>query len=207
MKRLMVGIARLEGTSSWSGKPEELWNQIDMEQSKKHHDGADHPIRAYFADAVHHSLHDRLGLREIEDVEQYLANLLAAFLHNDRIFAIRNLDGRPVEAVAEMVMEGDVRLNADSFEREREVHKHIGDFLLFWSGLFPEFLDRDPLIDPVRQGQASYHIVSTFEHDPFGREAPMFRKLSRDFEAFRIGLGLVRSSFEGFSRRDWGLSA
>lgn len=173
-------------------------------------EGGEHPIRMYFAQALHQSLHERLGLREIDDVELYLADLLCSFLHNDRIFAIKDADGRPLEAIADMVAEGDVRLNADSFEREREVHKHIGDFLLFWTGLFPEFLDRvkapgskDSLIDVVRQGQFSYHIVSTFEHMPYGDEAPTFRKLSTDFEAYRIGLGLVRSSFDGFARQGW----
>ena len=43
--------------------------------------------------------------------------------------------GRRVWQVAERLVEGDVLLNATSFEREREVHKHIGDFTLFWTGL------------------------------------------------------------------------
>ena len=31
---------------------------------------------------------------------------------------------------------------APSFDREREVRKHIGDFTLFFAGLFPESLNR-----------------------------------------------------------------
>lgn len=170
----------------------------------------ENPIRLYFADALHRSLHERLGLREIEDVESYLVGLLVEFLHNDRIYAIRDSGGRRLECIADMVVEGDIRLNADSFDREREVHKHIGDFLLFWSGVFPEFLDRlkapgsrDAMIDVIKQGRLSYHVVSTFEHDPYGPEAPTFRKLSADFEAFSIGLGLVRASFKGYARQGW----
>jgi hypothetical protein len=182
------------------------WKDLTMKR-----DGSgEHPIRVYFADALHRSLVERLGMREVEDVEAYLTELLVTFLHEDRIYAIRDTHGRRVQSVAEMIVEGDVRLNADSFDREREVHRHIGDFLLFWSGIFPEFLhqikagnSKDSLVDLVRQGQFSYRVVSSFEHDPYGQEAPVFKKLSEEFEMFRTGLGLVRASFEGFARQGW----
>ncbi|HRK20774.1 MAG TPA: hypothetical protein PLX06_03155 [Fimbriimonadaceae bacterium] len=166
-------------------------------------------IEVFFREAVHESLHDRLGLRNMEDVENYMAGLLARFLHDEKIFAIRDAHGRRVRSVAEMLAEGDVRLNAASFEREREVHRHIGDFLLFWSGLFPEFLDSirdhaaDGLIDAVRQGSESYYIVSSFDYAPYDSEAPTFRKLSNEFLACREGLRLMRGSFEGFRRQGW----
>ena len=186
-----------------------LWKQIKGDNNEARC-GDSHPLRMYFAEALHHSLHQRLGMRETEDVERYLVDMMIAFLHDDRIFAIRNPEGRRVESVAEMIVEGDVRLNANSFDREREVHKHIGDFLLFWSGLFPEFLDRlkspgskNSILDYVRQGQFSYHVVSTFEHDPYGEEAPTFKKLSEEFEGLRIGLSLVRASFDGFAKQGW----
>lgn len=168
----------------------------------------DHPIRSYFVGEVHRAT-ERLGL-VAEDVEVYLASMLVEFLHRDDIYAIRDATGRQVESVVDMVAEGDVRLNADSFDRERHVHKHIGDFLLFWSGLFPEFLrylkapsSKDSLLDVVRQGQFSYYVASTFEHDPYGPEAPTLRKLSEQFVGYQQSLSLVRASFEGFRRQGW----
>lgn len=156
-----------------------------------------HPIRLYFTDAIHESLHARLGLDSDVDVEAYLTDMLVAFVHQDEVFSIRDKNGRQLKTVAEMMAEGDIRLNADSFEREREVHKHIGDFLLFWGGMFGQFLECD------RQGKESYHIVSTFDFDPYSQEAPLFKKLSDEFEAYRLGLSLVRASFEGFARQGW----
>ena len=100
----------------------------------------DHPIWIYFNGAIHDSLRTRLGVEESQEIETYLTQMLVDFLHNDAIYAIRDATGRPVRSIAEMMAEGDVRLNADSFDREREVHRHIGDFLLFWSGLFPEYI-------------------------------------------------------------------
>lgn len=165
-----------------------------------------HPLREYFYEALHDSMSRRLGLAQSEDLEIYLAELLTRFIHDEKIFALRDAQGRRVKSLPEMLAEGDVRLNADSFEREREVHRHVGDFLLFWSGLFPEFLESvgasagDGLIDAVRQGSESYYIVSSFDYSPYDQEAPLFRRLSREFEACRTGLGLLRASFDGFRR-------
>jgi hypothetical protein len=154
--------------------------------------------------AVHHALNDEMKLQGGHDVEAYLARLLEEFVHFDRLFGIRDAAGRRVESVAEMVMEGDIRLNAESFERERAVHRHIGDFLLFWNGVFPEFLSqlrlhngKDVMLDPVRQGQMSYYVASTFDYDPYTEEAAIFRKLSDRFEEYCHGLRIVRASFEG----------
>jgi len=170
----------------------------------------DHPIRHYFVEALHDSFNRELGLENSEDVEAYIGDLLVDFMSFDNVYGIHDSFGQPVETIAEMIVEGDIRGNAMSFDREREVHRHIGDFLLFWSGLFPEFLkqmrspgSKDMLLDPVRQGRFSYHVVSTFEHGAYAHEAPIFKKLSDEFEQYRYGLALVRASFEGFARQGW----
>lgn len=172
----------------------------------------DQPIETYFASEIHTAL-TKVGLSE-QDVESYLGHLLVDFLHRDHIYAIKDSSGHRLETVVDMLAEGDIRLNATSFDRERQVHKHIGDFLLFWSGVFPEFLKTikrpggsDALIDVVRQGQMSYYMASTFEHDPYGVEAPTLRKLSTDFEGYQRGLLLVRASFEGLNNWTEGFSA
>jgi hypothetical protein len=167
-----------------------------------------HPIREYFARAVHWSLNEQLGVKGHDDMESYLAQLLVAFLHFELIYAVKDAQGRPVDTVYEMLQEADVRLRAESFEREREVHRHIGDFLLFWSGVFPDhWLERNgrgAFAEAVRQGKASYFIVSSFDHVPYAEEAPLFRKLSNHFEACREGLTMIRASFEGFRSPGFG---
>lgn len=172
------------------------------------------PIRSFFSEALHRSLHRELGLPETQDVDAYIVEMMVKFMHWDSVFAVRDATGKPVETVAAMLMEGDVRVNADSFAREREVHRHIGDFLLFWSGMFPEFLKHlkrpgspDMVLDVTEQARFSYHVVSTFEYPPYDGEAPMFRKLSADFEAYQEGLRRVRSGFEGLGPWVSGFSA
>jgi hypothetical protein len=80
----------------------------------------------------------------------------------------------------------------------------VGDFLLFWSGVFPEFLrqlkaptGQDALLDPIRQGQMSYYVVSTFDYGRYADEAPTFRRLSEEFDLCREGLAALRGTFEG----------
>ncbi len=158
-------------------------------------DRATNAIKMWFREAVHASLHDKLGLKD-EQVEAYLGDLLADFVHFDDIYKLRDEAGRPIKTVTDMVAEGDIRLKASSFDREREVHKHVGDFLLFWSGMFPEQLQTlpapDRVIDCEKQGAYSYYVVSTFDHGRYADEAPVFRRLSEEFEACRLGLSLVR---------------
>jgi len=177
----------------WQGSSVTAMKQDSNEQ---------HPIRQYFAEALHQSLAGT-GVQALE-VEAYLAQMMVRFLHQDTLYGIRDAQGRRVNSVTEMLAEGDIRLNANSFNREREVHRHIGDFLLFWSGIYPEFLKtlksptgKDALIDPVGQGRYSYHLVSTFDHGDYAREAPIFRQLSDDFEAYCYGLTQVRKNFSG----------
>lgn len=169
-----------------------------------------HPLWQYFRAAVHDSVADKIGMSGHDEVEDYLADLLVTFTHNEAIFRIRDNEGRRVESIAEMLAEGDVRAKAPNFDREREVHRHIGDFLLFWSGLFPEMLPQirgfqssEPQVEAVRQGQFSYRIVSSFDHAPYAIEAPTFKVLSEEFETFQYGLRLIRASFEGFRLQGW----
>jgi hypothetical protein len=164
-----------------------------------------HPLRKFFSDTLHSALSEKPTVVGANEVETYLASMLVEFLNFDGIYAIRNAAGKRVESVAEMLAEGDVRLNADSFDREREVHRHIGDFLLFWSGIFPEYLSggREGLVDAVQQGQFSYHVVSTFEHEPYADEAGTFRKLSVHFDEYRTSLTRMRGSFDGLALDRW----
>ena len=83
--------------------------------------------------AVRGMVHEAVALEipgEVqEDVEDYVTRLLVQFVKTEEVFLIRDPLGRPLTSVYEMLGEADVLLNADSFERERQVHKHIGELL------------------------------------------------------------------------------
>ena len=83
------------------------------------------------------------------------------------------------------------------------MHRHIGDFTLFWTGVYPEalkrlrsLLNKDHFIDYCTQGKRSYYIASTYESDPYAEEAPVLRRLSEQFELCACGLSQVRREWE-----------
>ena len=148
----------------------------------------------YFRDALHWSFAERLGIDDAA-AEAYLAAMLVRMAATDGLYAVRDDRGQRVSSVREMLAYGDVRLRARSFDQERKVHRHIGDFILFWAGLFPERLTSlGAFADPIAQGRESYAIAASFDHPPYHEEAPVLGRLAREFETFREGLTLVRRS-------------
>jgi hypothetical protein len=159
---------------------------------------SDNPLHEAFLPVVQEQVARHVASQGLAQVETYLTTLLVDFAHTDRLYAVRDADGRPVTTVSEMVAQGDVRLHAESFTREREVHKHIGDFLLFWGGVYPDHLQRlrlsggqELICDYRHQGIASYRLVSTFSHPPYEAEADLFRQLSDGFSDFTFVLAQV----------------
>ena len=54
----------------------------------------------------------------------------------------------------------------------------------------------ESLIDFVKAGKESYYIVSKFEHFEYAKVAPLFRKMSCEFERLVYGLNQVKNELE-----------
>jgi hypothetical protein len=171
-----------------------------MERSIPEH----HPLRKLFGALTEKRFVETLGWPD-PTVTEYVSNLLVEFAHTDRLYKIRNQRGKPLDTVVELLYESEVLLAARSLDREREVHRHIGDFTLFMAGLFPEYLKRlksasmiyhpDFLVDYVKTGKRSYGIVARYE-TAAGDSPPLFRRLSDNFELCVAGLGFVRGDLD-----------
>ena len=160
-------------------------------------------LQKFFEGLVQHAFLQELGVGDTR-LADYLSDLLCRFARMDMVFGLRDVQGRRLEEVAEMLTATDGR--ALPRDREREIHKHIGDFVLFWTGVYPEFLRslrgpqrKDHLIDYMAQGRRSYKIASGFDYEPYRREAQTLRKLSKELELCTYGLGLVRKGWESLS--------
>ena len=158
------------------------------------------PLQRFFKEVVERN-YGEVGVRSSE-VHAYVANLLAEFCEVDTLYKIKNADGRSLCDLGEMLLESDpVYGPAASFDRERQVRKHIGDYSLFYTGMFPEGLNHyrlrrtrmEGLIDFVKAGKESYYIVSKFEHFEYARVAPLFRNMSQEFERLVYGLNQVKN--------------
>lgn len=167
----------------------------------KHSISENHPLRRLFTSLAEAVFFKKLQWPDLP-VVRYVADLLIDFTHVDHYYRIRNMKGRPFKEVAGMLLESDILLNAGSFEREREVHRHIGDFTLFTLGIFPEYIKRikgpahishpDFLIDYIKVGKHSYRNVSEFNYGEYRQAVSLFRKLSENFELCVTGLGFIK---------------
>jgi hypothetical protein len=167
----------------------------------------DHPLRRLFNRLVERRLYGDAQVRDAQ-IAAYVAALLTDFVHVNNLYRIRNARGKRLEDVGEMLLESNPMLEARSFDREREVRKHIGDYTLFLAGLFPEFvaslprrgLRLDALVDYVKAGKESYRVVSAFDQFEYRHEAPLFRRLSESFETCVYGLNLVKQDLESLQQ-------
>ena len=160
----------------------------------------DHPLRLYFNGVTEHTFIADLGVADPPLID-YLSEMLSRFVHIDAIFRLRSGAGKRLEEVADMLME--VEMMPREGRTSREMHRHIGDFTLFWTGVYPEVLKRmrspmvkDHFIDYCEQGKRSYYIASTFEDEQYREESPVLRRLSERFELCAYGLTQVRREWE-----------
>jgi hypothetical protein len=163
-----------------------------------------HPLQQLFKELVARHYAEQIGIRDPQIVG-YVAHLLADFIEVDQMYKIRNATGKPLSDVGEMLIESDpVYGPAPSFDRERQVRKHIGDYTLFFAGMFPESINHfrlrkqrvENFVEWVKAGKESYYIVSKFEHFEYTKVAPLFARLSNNFEQCVYGLNMVKNDLQ-----------
>ncbi len=164
-----------------------------------------HPLRRLFAGLTEHAFFAHLGVTNTR-LTDYLSTLLTRFIHFDTVYRLRDASGRPIHELVDMLLEAQ-RLPAGG-RTQREYYRHIGDFALFWTGVYPESLERqrrravkDALVSYTVQGKRSYWITSQLEEAAqHAEEADLFRHLSEQFELCAVGLRKVREEWEELRR-------
>jgi hypothetical protein len=163
-----------------------------------------HSLQQLFEDLVGQHFGDEIGIRDPQIVA-YVSHLLAEFCEAEQVYKIRTASDRPLADVGEMLIESDpVYGPAPSFDRERQVRKHIGDYTLFFAGMFPESINHfrlrkhrlESFVEWMKAGKESYYIVSKFEHFEYAKVAPLFASLAKNFEGCVYGLNMVKNDLE-----------
>jgi hypothetical protein len=161
-------------------------------------------LQDFFDGLVAQTFASTIGLRDA-NVTQYISEMLANFCQAEELYKIRNAAGAPLSDVGEMLLESDPVFGpAPSFDREREVRKHIGDYTLFFAGMFPDSINHyrlrrqrlENLIDFIKAGKESYYIVSKFDIFEYATAAPLFAKLADHFEDCVCGLNMVKNELD-----------
>jgi hypothetical protein len=164
------------------------------------------PLRDYFAGIAEYTFQTRVGIADPPLID-YISDLLARFIRCDALYNVRDLGGRRLGEVGLMLAEAEARVG----DARREVHRHIGDFTLFWTGVYPEALGHasrgkrakhhDQFIDYCVHGKRAYYIASTIPTAENDVRNELLERLSEEFELCAYGLNEARKEWE---RRDPG---
>jgi len=159
-----------------------------------------HPLRRLFSGLTEHAFLTTIGVTDPALID-YVSELLTRFTHFGAVYRLQGTHGRPLLEVAEMVMEAE-EIPPEG-RTKREYYRHIGDFTLFWTGLFPEAVrrqennfSRDSFVSYTLQGKRSYLIAGSFEDDPYREEAAVLKRLGSEFELCAVGLNRVRRELD-----------
>lgn len=154
-------------------------------------------VRRFFTGVTEYAFQARLGVADPPLVD-YIAELLVRFVRSDNLYTVRSVRGQRLVQVADMLAEAQHREGP----ARQQVHRHIGDFTLFWTGVYPEVIDglrrggKDALIDYQQQGKRAYWIASTIPVERETAPADVLKRLSENFELCVYGLGEVRRQWE-----------
>jgi hypothetical protein len=151
-------------------------------------------LRRFFDRAIRASFHD-LGLQG-DPAVPYLADLLTRFARTENLYP-RGTALPRLETVVDMMLEMQSAWQADSpdFRPEHEVtvRRHIGDYTLFMSGIFPERVERTASTSfYISQGKHAYRFVSEHARAAARDAAPPYRRLAERFESYARALDYTR---------------
>ena len=159
------------------------------------------PLRKLFDGLVEQVFMVDIGICDTA-LTDYLGAMLADFVHIDRIFRLRTVNQDVIRDLSRMEAEADLGPGVDDTRRRRLINKYIGDFTLFWTGVYPEQLRprRQGGVDItaayLQQGKRSYGIASELTSVRDEPPAEVLLRLSAEFEYCVHGLRLVRAGWE-----------
>ena len=162
-----------------------------------------HPLRKLFDGVVEQVFMTEVGICDPR-LTGYLSAMLSDFVHVDAIYRFHTVDGDAIRDVSRLHVEAYLGPDVAGTERTRLINRFIGDFTLFWTGVFPEMLrprlgDVDRLHVYLAQGKQSYGIAGELSHDDANPPGELLRTLAEEFENCVHGLHLVRESWQRIS--------
>lgn len=164
-----------------------------------------HELRRLFAGLVEQAFFSDMGIC-VPALTDYLSGMLAEFVHMDCIYRMHDVDGRIIRELSRIQAAADLGPAVGQARRDRLVNQYIGDFSLFWTGMYPEMLRprRQGGVDRVRefmlQGKRGYGIASELSRAGDAPPGDLLWSLSDQFECCAHGLHLVRQSWQQLTR-------
>ena len=169
-----------------------------MRDDRTPEDREESAARRFFAGVTEQAFMVELGVADPPLID-YVTDLLGRFVSSDAVYSARSVRGERLTQVADMLAEAQARRGS----ARRWLHRHIGDFTLFWTGVFPEVAERirkeggkDALLDYRELGKRSYAEASRIPVEKEFAPSELLERLSDEFELCVYGLGEVRKAWE-----------
>lgn len=151
-------------------------------------------------------LFDRLVHRSFDDVglidgavRDYVADLLVRFARTDALYRIHDPVGQKVETVVELLIEAD-RVRTSDADREEAVQRHTGDYALFMSGVFRDYVERHGFLGwHLEAGQRAYRRTGELRDRSGQPGGGLYREMASSFEMISGGLDYMRKVYFGRS--------
>jgi len=163
-------------------------------------------LRRLFQGAVEQALISEMGICA-PALTDYLGELLADFVHTDRIYRIRSVTGQTIRELSYLRAQAELGAAGDERAQARLINRYIGDFALFWTGVYPENLAprRHLGVDLTREyvlyGKRGYELASELSAADDIPSARLLCDLSQEFECCVRALRVVRASWDEVLRR------
>ncbi len=156
-------------------------------------------LERFFCGIAENTFQGQIGIVDPPLID-YISQLMLRFVRSEKIHPIRTVTGKQAVDIGSMISEAKNRLG----DARREVHLQIGDFALFWVGLFPESLRRDSphgngdqYSDFCIHGKRAYQVASEIETtDDDAPHREILERLSDRFELCAYGMREVRREWE-----------
>jgi len=155
----------------------------------------DNKLKSFFLNLVRQSFW-QLGINDAM-VANYVADVLTEFARSDNLYRIRGQRGRKVDSVVEMLAaRADEPADQDAILTERSRRKYVGDYALFMSGIFRNYITRQGCLSYyIEEGSRSYWTVSELDVSLYRTGFILFQELSKKFEYYSGALDYTRKAY------------
>ncbi len=155
----------------------------------------DNKLKGFFLNVVRQSFW-QLGINDAM-VANYVADVLTEFARTDNLYRIRGQRGRKVDSVVEMLAaRADEPADQDAILSERSRRKYVGDYALFMSGIFRNYITRQGCLSYyIEEGSRSYWTVSELDVSLYRTGFILFQELSKKFEYYSGALDYTRKAY------------
>jgi hypothetical protein len=172
-------------------KKTQLWYHKPMMDTRL----LDGKLHSFFHDVIRQSFR-QLGIYD-STVTRYMADVLTDFAKSENLYRIRSRKGKRMESVVEILSEqSSAPVDETQLLKERSLRKYLGDYALFMSGIFRNYVEGRGFLDYyIEEGSRSYWTVSELDLSLYRTGFILFQELSKKFEYYSGALDYTRKAY------------